>query len=121
MARTGLRARARSRAAGRERSDLPVPAVLGAALDPDDAAELAFVLSALSDPVRLRLVSLLSEKGEICSCDLAGLLAKSQPTVSHHTGVLARAGLVVGERRGRWVWWRLDEGRFAAVRAALGG
>ena len=48
-------------------------------------------------------------------------LGKSQPTVSHHTRVLADAGLLVGEKRGRWVWWRVDEARLAEVRKALGG
>lgn len=99
----------------------PLPRLLGAALDPDDAGMLAGLLAALADPVRLRLLSLLSEKGEICSCDLAGPLGRSQPTISHHTGVLEAAGLVVGQRRGRWMWWRVDENRLAAVRAALGG
>jgi ArsR family transcriptional regulator len=48
-------------------------------------------------------------------------LGKSQPTISHHTRVLAEAGLLLGEKRGRWTWWRVDPGRLAAVRAALGG
>ena len=47
-------------------------------------------------------------------------LAKSQPTISHHTKVLAEAGLLVGEKRGRWMWWRVEPSRLAAVRAALG-
>ena len=45
---------------------------------------------------------------EVCSCDLEAPLGKSQPTVSHHTKVLAEAGLIVGEKRGRWMWWRVD-------------
>jgi len=48
-------------------------------------------------------------------------LAKSQPTVSHHTKVLAEAGLIVGEKRGRWMWWRVEPTRLAALRTALGG
>jgi ArsR family transcriptional regulator len=58
---------------------------------------------------------------EICSCDLEAPLGKSQPTVSHHTKVLAEAGLLVGEKRGRWMWWRVEPERLAAVRDALGG
>ena len=50
-----------------------------------------------------------------------GALAKSQPTISHHTKVLAEAGLLVGEKRGRWMWWRVEPDRLAAVRKALGG
>ena len=93
----------------------------GAPLDPEAAANLARVLSALADPVRLRLVSLVAANGEVCSCDLEAPLGKSQPTISHHTRVLVEAGLLVGQRRGRWTWWSVVPGRLAEVRAALGG
>ncbi len=96
------------------------PSVVGALLKEDDAAELAQLLGALADPVRLRLLSLVAARAEICSCDLEAPLGKSQPTVSHHTKVLANAGLLVGEKRGRWVWWRVDPARLEAVRRALG-
>jgi ArsR family transcriptional regulator, arsenate/arsenite/antimonite-responsive transcriptional repressor len=95
--------------------------VVDAPLAEKDAVELARILGALADPVRLRLLSLVASRAEICSCDLEAPLAKSQPTVSHHTRVLAEAGLLVGEKRGRWMWWRVEPTRLAAVRAALGG
>lgn len=95
--------------------------VLESALSEDDAAELARTLGALADPVRLRLLSLIAEAGECCSCDLEEPLARSQPTVSHHTKALAEAGLIIGEKRGRWVWWRVVPGRLDAVAAALSG
>lgn len=97
------------------------PPLTGAPLDQHDATELARVLSALADPVRLRLVSLVAANGEVCSCDLEQPLGRSQPTISHHTRVLVEAGLLVGEKRGRWTWWSLVPGRLAEVRAALGG
>ncbi|MGH9043475.1 MAG: ArsR/SmtB family transcription factor [Acidimicrobiales bacterium] len=86
-----------------------------------DSEELARVLGALADPVRLRLLSLVASRDEICSCELEVPLERSQPTISHHTKVLADAGLIVGQRRGRWVWWRVVPDRLAAVRRALGG
>src|ERR1700728_78953 len=91
--------------------------VVDAPLDEGEAVELARVLGALADPVRLRLLSLAASQDEICSCDLEGPLGKSQPTVSHHTKVLVDAGLLVGEKRGRWMWWRVEPTRLAAVRA----
>jgi ArsR family transcriptional regulator len=94
--------------------------VVAAPLSESEAAELAQVLAALADPVRLRLLSLVASQVEICSCDLEVPLGKSQPTVSHHTKVLSGAGLIVGEKRGRWMWWRVEPTRLAAVRAALG-
>jgi ArsR family transcriptional regulator len=95
--------------------------VVDAPLAEDEAVELARVLGALADPVRLRLLSLVASQSEVCSCNLEAPLAKSQPTISHHTRVLAEAGLLMGEKRGRWTWWRVDPDRLAAVRTALGG
>ncbi len=95
--------------------------VTEAPLPEDEATELARVLGALADPVRLRLLSLVATRAEICSCDLERPLGKSQPTISHHTKVLTDAGLLSGEKRGRWMWWRVETDRLAAVRAALGG
>jgi ArsR family transcriptional regulator len=85
------------------------------------AAELAPVLAALGDPVRLRLLSIVASQGEVCSCNLEEPLGKSQPTISHHTRVLAEAGLIVGEKRGKWTWWRVAPGRLATLRTVLGG
>lgn len=99
--------------------DVCCPSVVAEPLGVGDAEDLARVFAALSDPVRLRLLSLVANAGEICSCDLQHPLGKAQPTISHHTKVLAEAGLIEGEKRGRWVWWRVVPGRLAAVRAAL--
>lgn len=102
-------------------AELCCSSVVDAPLAENEAAELARVLGALADPVRLRLLSLVASQVEICSCDLEAPLGRSQPTVSHHTKVLAEAGLLVGEKRGRWMWWRVEPTRLAAVRTALGG
>lgn len=95
--------------------------VVEAPLDEHEAGNVARVMAALSDPVRLRLFSIVASQGEVCSCDLEGPLGRSQPTVSHHTRVLAEAGLIAGDRRGRWVWWSIVPSQLAAVRRALGG
>lgn len=109
-----------------KRSAIPVtpdaccPSVLAAPLGDDDARQLAQGFAALADPVRLRLLSLIAAAGECCSCDLEAPLGKSQPTVSHHTKALVEAGLIVGEKRGRWMWWQVQTDRLAALQAALG-
>jgi ArsR family transcriptional regulator len=90
-----------------------------APLAEDEAAELARVFAALGDPVRLRLLSLVAAADEVCSCDLEDPLGKSQPTISHHTKALSDAGLITGEKRGRWMMWRVVPDRLAALRAAL--
>ena len=101
--------------------DLCCGSVGEAPLTEAEARELARVLSALSDPVRLRMLSIVASQPEVCSCDLELPLAKSQPTVSHHTKVLADAGLIAGTKRGRWIWWHANPDRLSAVRKALGG
>ncbi len=93
--------------------------VLAAPLAEPDAIQLARAFSALGDPVRLRLLSLIASSGECCSCDLEEPLGKAQPTISHHTKALAEAGLITGEKRGRWVWWRVVPERVADLRLAL--
>lgn len=101
--------------------ELCCPSLMDSPLSEGEAVELARHLTALSDPVRLRLLSLVAAHIEICSCDLETPLGRSQPTISHHTKVLAESGLIVGEKRGRWMWWRVDRERLATVRKALGG
>jgi ArsR family transcriptional regulator len=93
--------------------------VLEAPLRQSDADELAQAFAALGDPIRLRLLSLIAARGEVCACDLLAPLDRSQPTVSHHTKVLADAGLITGAKRGRWVWWSIVPNRLAEVRDAL--
>jgi ArsR family transcriptional regulator len=86
-----------------------------------EAEQAAPVLAALADPIRLRLLSIVAAEGEVCSCNLEGPLGKSQPTISHHTRILADAGLITGERRGKWTWWRVVPERLEDMRRLLGG
>jgi ArsR family transcriptional regulator len=91
-------------------------------LDEAAAVELAGVLKALADPVRLRLVSIVASApaGEVCACDLPEAVGRSQATVSHHLSLLVRAGVFAREQRGKWAWFSLRPDILAAVRGALG-
>ncbi|HVJ96092.1 MAG TPA: metalloregulator ArsR/SmtB family transcription factor [Acidimicrobiia bacterium] len=93
--------------------------LLAEPLNETDAADLARSFGALSDPVRLRLLSIIASADEVCSCELEAPLQRSQPTISHHTKVLAEAGLIVGEKRGKWMWWRAQPERIALLRDVL--
>ena len=86
-------------------------------LDADQAEAFAPMFKALGDPVRLRLLSLIAshEGGEACVCDLTDVFDLTGPTISHHLKVLREAGLITGERRGTWVFYRV---RPDALRAA---
>jgi ArsR family transcriptional regulator len=72
------------------------------------AEQIAPLLKALADPVRLRLMSLIAshDGGEACVCDLADAFELSQPTISHHLRVLHEAGLIERDKRGVWVYYR---------------
>lgn len=73
------------------------------------ATELASVCKALSDPVRLRLLSTIASRvgQEACVCDISDGIDVTQPTISHHLKVLREAGLLTSERRASWVYYRV--------------
>jgi ArsR family transcriptional regulator, arsenate/arsenite/antimonite-responsive transcriptional repressor len=78
-------------------------------LTADQAVDLARVFKAMGDPVRLRLLSLIAshEGGEACVCDLSDVFELTGPTISHHLKVLREAGLITGDRRGTWIYYRV--------------
>jgi ArsR family transcriptional regulator len=83
----------------------------GGVLDPAGAERLARIFKALSDPTRVRLVSLLvaHPAAEACVCDLTDPVGLSQPTVSHHLKQLVEAGILTRSERGRWSYYRLAD------------
>jgi DNA-binding transcriptional ArsR family regulator len=81
------------------------------ATDPD-----VKLLQALADPTRLAIIRELGGAAEVCACDFTGCCDVRQPTVSHHLKVLRDAGVITSERRGTWIYYRLDPS--AATRLA---
>jgi ArsR family transcriptional regulator len=102
-------------------ADACCDSMLESPLNEHDAIEHAAAFAALGDPARLRLLSLIATApaGEACVCNLVEPIGKSQPTVSHHLKVLADAGLVTSERRGRWAWYRAVPEQLDRLRAVL--
>ncbi|MEU5852114.1 ArsR/SmtB family transcription factor [Saccharopolyspora shandongensis] len=90
-------------------------------LSAEQSAELARVFKAIGEPVRLRLLSLIASHagGEACVCDLTGAFELSGPTISHHLKVLREAGVIEGERRGTWIYYRVRPETLRAVSSAL--
>ena len=81
--------------------------------------------AALGDPMRLRVVDLLLERGEATASALAAALPITRQGIAKHLGVLERSGLVVSRRAGREVRFavseeRLDEARQRMARVAAG-
>jgi ArsR family transcriptional regulator len=72
-------------------------------------------------PVRLRPLSLIAshEGGEACVCDLTGVFDLSGPTTSHHLKLLREAELIVGERRGTWIYYRVLPAALARLAGVL--
>jgi DNA-binding transcriptional ArsR family regulator len=85
-------------------------------MDEAAALEVAVRLKALADPVRVRLMSMLLNADEVCTCELAPAVGLTEATVSHHLSVLRRAGLIGdGERRGMNVYYRARRDSLGAL------
>ena len=93
--------------------------------------DLVTACKALGDPTRLKILELLKAKGKtccdlvardekgLCACDVERAVGLSQAAVSHHMGLLRRAGLVVAEKRGRWIFYSRNEAAIAGLAALL--
>ena len=85
------------------------------------AEELAPLFKAVADPVRLRLLSLIAchDGGESCVCDLLEAFDVTAPSVSYHLKILREAGLISSERRGTWVYYRVNPDVMTRMSAVL--
>ena len=90
-------------------------------LPDEQAAELARAFKAIGDPVRLKLLSMITgdTRGEACVCDLTDAFTLTGPTISHHLKVLREAGLITSERRASWVYYRPVPEALARLSAVL--
>lgn len=90
-------------------------------ISPADADEMAVLFKAVADPLRLRLLSLIAchDGGESCVCDMLGEFDVTAPSVSYHLRLLREAGLISAERRGTWVYYRVNPGVMERMSAVL--
>jgi DNA-binding transcriptional ArsR family regulator len=84
-----------------------------------DISERARIHAALADPLRLRIVDILSSRQEVCGKELAELLGASVALVSHHAKLLEDAGLLLRRRDGQFVRFSLNLDRMDEVRGSL--
>lgn len=92
-----------------------------APLTEEQAVALSGLFKAMADPVRLRLLSLIASHagGEACVCDLTDAFDLTGPTISHHLKVLRDSGLITGQRRGTWVYYRVHPEVLARLSSVL--
>ena len=93
--------------------------------------DLSQAFKALADPTRVRILSMLKARGRscceligrsepgLCACDIEQAVKLSQAAVSHHMGLLRRAGLVEAEKRGRWMYYRRNEAAIGRLAEAI--
>ncbi len=68
--------------------------------------QLEAFYTALGDATRLRMLKLIADE-ELCACEVMAALELTQPTTSHHLGILERAGLLSSRRNGKWVFYKI--------------
>ncbi len=97
------------------------PSLMREPISAEQAGTVAGVFKALSDPIRLRLLSLIAshDGGEACVCELTGFFNVSEPTISHHLKALREAGLVTSQRRASWVYYRVVPDALTGLSALL--
>jgi ArsR family transcriptional regulator len=66
------------------------------------------VFSGLADRTRLKVLKLIAEE-ELCACEVMAALDLTQPTASHHLGILERSGLITSRREGKWIFYRVAD------------
>ena len=62
----------------------------------------------LSDPTRLDILKLVIEKQNVCVCELTEQLELSQPKISRHLALLRNLSILLDQRQGQWVYYRLN-------------
>jgi ArsR family transcriptional regulator len=68
--------------------------------------KLEDLFAALGDATRLKMLKIIADE-ELCSCEVMAALELTQPTTSHHLGILERAGLLSSRRNGKWVFYKI--------------
>jgi ArsR family transcriptional regulator, arsenate/arsenite/antimonite-responsive transcriptional repressor len=97
------------------------PSLADRPLNRAEAELSAPMFKALGDPMRLQLFSqVAASRDELCVCDMVTDPVVAQPTVSFHLRKLREAGLVTCERRGTWVYYRVEPSVLAAMSSFLG-
>jgi len=94
---------------------------------PISEKQLVAGLKAIADPTRLKILQILKQKGccsigkavGMCACDIEEHVKLAQPTISHHMAILTKAGLVLTQKEGLWMWYRRNEKSLKELASAI--
>lgn len=75
----------------------------------NELLEYSIMFKALSDETRLKIIELLSKEGELCACRILENFNITQPTLSYHMKLLTESGIVIGKKRGPWIYYNLEK------------
>ena len=96
------------------------PSPVETSIEFDYAEKGAVLLAAIADPTRLSIISMLSATGDaVCVCDITGRFTLGQPTISHHLRILREAGLISGDKRGKWVYYSVVTAKLREIQELL--
>ena len=85
-------------------------------IDDPGIRRLEQIFFGLADKTRLMILELLTDE-ELCSCEIMAALNLTEPTTSHHLGILERSGLVASRREGKWIFYELADPNVKALLA----
>ena len=83
-------------------------------VDPLAIKRLEQVFFSYADKTRLMILELLADE-ELCSCEIMAALGLTEPTTSHHLGILERSGLIAARREGKWVFYRIANPKVRSI------
>jgi len=83
-------------------------------VDPLAIKRLEQVFFGYADKTRLMILELLADE-ELCSCEIMAALGLTEPTTSHHLGILERSGLIAARREGKWVFYRIANPKVRSI------
>ena len=83
-------------------------------VDPLAIKRLEQVFFSYADKTRLMILELLTDE-ELCSCEIMAALGLTEPTTSHHLGILERSGLIEARREGKWVFYRINNPKVRSI------
>jgi DNA-binding transcriptional ArsR family regulator len=89
-------------------------------INEEDIKRRSYVLKALADPIRIKILHLLKNR-PMCTCEVMVALDLSEPNASHHLNLLERNGIVSSEKMGKWVFYKLNKPELQSLASTIAG